>query len=193
MPADRNDLAQRLAAVTPADTSRGLSFNRVFLLLRERLGEEAARRCDPQGKGSRVDFFSYPVSDYLRVAWDAADLLEPALGSVEAVWDALGRVTVNGFLSSALGKTLFALAGRDPRRIVAAGPSGYRSAVSYGERSLTWLGEKRARISFRRDFMVPTYHRAVMLAALEASEARNPKVEIRVLGLLDSDFELSWE
>jgi uncharacterized protein (TIGR02265 family) len=193
MPVDREELKQRLAATTDADRSRGLSFNRLFLLVRERLGDEAARRCDPQGKASRVDFFSYPVADYLRIAWDAADLLEPKLGGVEAVWAALGRLTVTGFLSSALGKTLFALAGRDPRRVVSAGPSGYKSAVSYGERKLEWLAERHARIAFRRDFMVPAYHRAVMLTALEATEARSPRVEVRVLGLLDADYDITWE
>ncbi len=50
-----------------------------------------------------------------------------------------------------------------------------------------------ARMVFRRDFMVPAFHRAVMLAALEASDARNPRVEARALSLLDSEYELAWE
>lgn len=193
MPADRDELRRRIAATTKADVSRGLSFNRLFMLVRERLGDEAVRGCDPERKGSRVDFFSYPVAEYLRIAWDAADLLEPKLGSIDAVWNELGRVTVRGFLSSAIGKTLFALTGKDPRRIVSAGPSGYRSAVSYGERKVEWLGEKHARMTFRRDFMVAAYHRAVIATALEASDARNARVEARVLSLLDSDYDIVWE
>jgi uncharacterized protein (TIGR02265 family) len=193
MPADRRDLDARLAATTDADTSRGLNFNRVFDLVREVAGPDAARACDPQRKGSRVDFFSYPVADYLRVAWDAADHLERSFGSVDAVWEELGRRTVNGFLSSALGRTIHALAGRDPRRFVSAGPPGYRSAVSYGERTVEWLGERRARLVFRRDFMVPAFHRAVMLAALEASDAKSPRVEARATGLLDSEYDLTWD
>jgi uncharacterized protein (TIGR02265 family) len=142
---------------------------------------------------ARVDFFSYPVEDYLRVAWEAADRLEARLGSVDAVWGELGRRTVTGFLASALGRTIYALAGRDPRRFVAAGPAGYRSAVSYGERTVEWLGERRARLVFKRDFMVPAFHRAVMLAALEASDAKRPRVEARATSLLDSEYDLSWE
>lgn len=193
MPADRKDLALRVAAATEADTSRGLNFTRLFDLVRDHLGDEAARACDPLRKGSRVDFFSYPVADYLRIAWDAADRLEGKLGSVDAVFEELGRRTVTGFLSSALGRTIYALAGRDPRRFVAAGPAGYRSAVSYGERSVEWTGERSARMRFKRDFMVPAFHRAVMIAALEAAEARNPRVAGRATGLLDSEYELSWE
>jgi uncharacterized protein (TIGR02265 family) len=193
MPVDRTDFERRIAACGDADTTRGLNFNRLFDLVRDHMGDEAARLCDPQGKGSRTDFFSYPVAEYLRAAWNAADTLEPRLGSVDAVWTELGRRTVTGFLSSVLGRTIFAIAGRDPRRIVSAGPAGYRSAVSYGERTVEWLGEKAARMTFRRDFMVPAFHRAVMLSALEASDARNPRVEGRALGLLDSEYDLSWQ
>jgi uncharacterized protein (TIGR02265 family) len=193
MPVDRHDFERRIAECRDSDTTRGLNFNRLFDLVRDHLGDEAARLCDPQGKGSRTDFFSYPVAEYLKAAWNAADRLEPRLGSVEAVWTELGRRTVTGFLSSVLGRTIFAMSGRDPRRIVSAGPAGYRSAVSYGERTIEWRGDKRARMVFRRDFMVPAFHSAVMLAALEASDAENPRVEARALGLLDSEYELSWD
>ena len=193
MPADRNDLARRLAECKDSDTSRGLNFNRLFDLVREHLGDEAARACDPHGKGSRIDFFSYPVSEYLQIAWYAADRLEPKLGSVDAVFRELGRRTVAGFLSSALGRTIFALAGRDPRRFVAAGPAGYRSAVSYGERTVEWKGPKAARMIFKRDFMPPVFHQAVLEEGLAASEARNPKVEGRAVGLLDSEYDIRWE
>jgi uncharacterized protein (TIGR02265 family) len=193
MPADRKDLERRLALCKDSDTSRGLNFNRLFDLVRDHAGDEAARACDPLGKASRTDFFSYPVSEYLKVAWNAADRLEGRLGSVDGVWTELGRRTVTGFLASTLGRTIFAIAGRDPRRIVSAGPAGYRSAVSYGERTVEWTGERSARMLFRGDFMVPAFHRAVMQAALEASDARNPCVEGRALGLLDSQYELRWE
>jgi uncharacterized protein (TIGR02265 family) len=193
MPADRKDLELRLAHCTDSDTSRGLNFNRLFDLVRDHAGDEVARWCDPQGKASRTDFFSYPVSEYLKVAWNAADRLEARLGSVDAVWSELGRRTVRGFLASTLGRTIFAIAGRDPRRIVSAGPAGYRSAVSYGERSVEWKGERAARMVFRRDFMVPAFHSAVMLAALEATDAANPRVTGRARGLLDSEYDLSWE
>jgi uncharacterized protein (TIGR02265 family) len=193
MPADRSDLALRLAECKDSDTTRGLNFNRLFDLVRDELGAEAARACDPQGKGSRTDFFSYPVAEYLRIAWFAAERLEAKLGGVDAVWHELGRRTVTGFLGSTLGRTIFALAGRDPRRFVAAGPAGYRSAVSYGERTVEWRGERWARMVFKRDFMPPTFHRGVILAGLAASEARNPTVEARALGLLDSEYEIRWE
>ena len=193
MPADRKDLERRIEAATDTDTSRGLNFNRLFDLVRDHLGDEAARAVDPQRKGSRIDFFSYPVAEYLRIAWDAADRLEPKLAGVDGVWTELGRRTVSGFLASVLGRTIFAMAGKDARRIVSAGPSGYRSAVSYGQRTVEWRGEKQAMMTFKRDFMVPAFHRAVILTALQASDARNPRVEARAVALLDSEYEIRWE
>ncbi len=182
-----------MAAATEADTSRGLSFNQLFNLVREYLGDDAARSCDPQRKGTRIDFFSYPIAEYLRIAWDVADLLEKRLGGIDAVFSRLGRRTVEAFLGSVLGKTIFAMAGKDPRRLVAAGPSGYRAATSYGVRTVDWLGDKHARLTFRREFMVPAYHRAVILTALGMTEARNPRVGIRVLSLLECEYDVSWE
>ncbi len=193
MPADRRDLERRLAATTDADTSRGLNFNRLFDLVREHLGDDAAKACDPQRKGSRTDFFSYPVAEYLRIAWDAADRLEPRLGSVDAVFEELGRRTVAGFLGSVLGRTIFALAGRDPRRFISAGPAGYRASVSYGERSVEWLGERHARMTFKRDFMPALFHRAVILAGLGASDAKSPRVGAKATGFLDSEYDVSWD
>lgn len=192
MPADPTDLARRTGAATDADTSRGLNFNTLFHLAEEHLGKGAARDLDPQKKGSRIDFFSYPVAEYLRIAWAAADRLEPKLGGVDEVWRELGRRTVTNFLASTIGKTVFALAGKDPRRVVSAGPAGYRTATSYGERKVEWLGDRHARMTFKRDFMPAVFHAAVIENALRATEAVEPKVVPRQVGVLDSEYDVSW-
>jgi uncharacterized protein (TIGR02265 family) len=193
MPTDPHDLARRVAACTDSDTTRGLNFNTLFAMVRAELGREAAVALDPERKGSRVDFFAYPVSGYLRVAFAAVDRLEHQLGGVDAVWDHLGRRTVTGFLDSVVGKTMFALAGRDPRRVLSAGPSGYRAAVSYGQRRMEWLGPMQGVMRFERDFMPPVFHRGVILAALEATDAKSPTVEARAVGELCSEYRIRWQ
>ncbi len=193
MPVDRIDLAKRIAAATPSDTSRGLNFNTVFTLVTDLLGEGQAKKLDPQGKGGRVDFFSYPIADYLTITWDAADRLEDRLGSVEAVFQELGRRTITGFLSSMLGKTIFAMAGRDPRRVISSGPAGYRSAVSYGERKVEFQGDRSARMTFERDFMPAAFHSLVIETALKSTEARNVRVVGRDTGFLKSEYRIDWE
>ena len=49
--------------------------------------------------------------------------------------------------------------------------------MSYGERAVEFTGAKSARYTFKRDFMPDSFHRGVIVAALEATEARNPRVE----------------
>ncbi len=193
MPADRQDLAARVAAATPADTSRGLNYSSVFRLLRDHLGEDAARECDPLGKGSRVDFFKYPIGEYLALAWNAVDRLEATAGGSEAAFELLGRRTIEDHLDSVLGRTLYAIAGRDPHRMVTNLPSGYRATVSYGQRTVEWLDERRARVVFRRDFMPAAFHVGVMRGGIAGMGARAPRVVGRQVGSLDAEFEVSWE
>jgi uncharacterized protein (TIGR02265 family) len=193
MPADRHDLARRIAAATPADTSRGLNHNTVFELVEDVAGESEARKLDPQGKGRRVDFFSYPIVEYLATTWDAADLLEGRLGSTDEFFHELGRRTIQGFLASLLGKTVFSMSGKDPRRVIASGPAGYRSAVSYGERRVEFPGERSARMTFERDFMPAAFHSRVIRTALEATDARNIRVTGRDTGFLVSVYDIAWD
>lgn len=193
MPVDRSDLKQRLAAATATDTSRGLNYTTLFALVRDHLGDAAARQVDVLGKGARVDFFSYPIGEYLETTWNAVDLLEPVYGSADAVLTELGRRTITGFLASMIGKTVFAVGGKDPRRMLASVGSGYRTAVSYGERAAEFPAERKAQLTFRRDFMPPVFHQAVILTGLQAGDARRPRVTGRAITLLDSDYEVEWE
>lgn len=193
MPADPDDLARRLAAATPADTLRGLNFNAVFAVVRDALGPDTARAIDPAGKGARIDFVSYPAEEYLRIAFAAVERLEPRFGGAEAAWHEIGARSVGRFFDSTLGRTVLAIAGRDPLRFVSAAPGWYRAGVSYGERSVRYAGERRLVAEFRRDFIPPPFHRAVILTGLEAAGARGVSVDATPVGLLDTDFAVSWE
>ena len=193
MGTDRSTLARLKAAATPQDTSRGLNYTTLFEFARAELGPNAPREVDPTGKGTRVDFFSYPITEYLDAAWNVGERLAPKYGSLDAVFFELGKRTVDGFLASVLGKTIFAMAGKDPRRIVASGPGAFKSAVSYGERTVEFTGEKAARYTFKRDFMPNSFHRGVILAALEVTEAKNPKAVAREVDFMHTIYEISWE
>jgi uncharacterized protein (TIGR02265 family) len=193
MPADRQDLAARLAAATPEDTVRGLVFNGAFSVLREHGGDEAARQCDPAGTGSRTDFFSYPVTDYLDVAWNAADRLESRVGSVDAGFYKIGHRALANVLSSMLGRTLLTIAGGDIQRLLSQAPSGYKATVSYGERTVDWPGPRHAHMLFRRDFLVPPFHCGVIAAAVEMMGGRNVKATARQTGFLEAEYDISWE
>jgi uncharacterized protein (TIGR02265 family) len=192
MPVDQRDLQARIAATTPQDTVRGLIFNALFDAVEEHAGKAAALDCDPTGKGRRTDFFNFPVADFLRAIGPAVDLLEPKLGSTERAFFEFGYRAVANVFGSALGATILVLAQKDPRSLLAQAPTAYRGTVSYGERRIEWTGERRARLTFSHDFLVPAYHCGVLTAAMEAVEAKAPRVTGSQVALLEAVYEVSW-
>ncbi len=134
-------LEELLTLVTPVDTCRGMFFNGLLEAVRALGGEEARARCfAAAGEKKFVDFFSYPVADFMKALFTAADLLGPRLGGRDAVMRQLGRRATEDFLHSTVGRTMMALAGTDPHRLLASFPSSYRASLSYGERSVEKLG-----------------------------------------------------
>lgn len=191
MPADRKDLAARLAAATPADTVRGVMFNAMFDVIRERGSDALARQVDPDGSAKRTDFFSYPVASYLQVAWDASDALSGV--AFDELLHAFGHRGCAGVLGSRLGKTLIAFSNASFEGLLRQTANAYRGAVSYGERSVEWVAPRHAKITFRRDFLVPPFHCGVFAAGAAAIGAPNAQVTGTQTGFLEALYEVRWE
>ena len=186
-------LEQLLALASPTDTCRGLFFNGVLDAARALGGEELRAMCfRAVGERKFVDFFSYPVTDFLRAVFLASETLGPTLGGVESVMHQLGRRGTGDFLCSTVGKTMLALAGTDPYRLLSTVPSGCRASLSYGERSVERLGERHARLMARRDFLPLSYNEGLLTAALEQSSAREIRVQGHRRAPLDVDYEVRW-
>lgn len=193
MPTDRKDLATRIAAATPQDTARGLTFNALFDTIEEHLGREVALALDPAKKAHRTEFFSYPVAEFLRIAYDGADRLERKLGSTDAAFRAYGYRTTSNVFSSQVGATMIALGGRSGLRgLLAQAMTGYRAMVSYGERKLEWVGERHARFTFEKDFLVPAYHTGVFLASGDAVGAKIQRVDAQATGTFSAIYDVVW-
>jgi uncharacterized protein (TIGR02265 family) len=168
-------------------------FNGLLEAVRALGGEEARAKCfAASGEKRFVDFFSYPVADFIKALFTAADLLGPRLGGRDAVMRQLGRRATEDFLHSTVGRTMMALAGTDPHRLLASFPSAYRASISYGDRSVEKLGERQARLKARRDFLPVAYNEGVLTAALEQSTARDLVVQGRRVALLDVDYDIGW-
>jgi uncharacterized protein (TIGR02265 family) len=188
------DLEARLALATKDDTARGLFFNGVVGAVRVMGGDSAVERClAASGEKKFIDFFNYPVAAFLRLSFSAAQLMGPKFGGFDGALRRMGVVATQDFLSSAAGKTLLLLAADSPKRLVGNLHAGYRAAVSYGERGVTWTGDKTGLFFMKRDFMPPPYHEGTLQAAIEAVGGKQVQVLGRQTGPLDTEYTLSWE
>lgn len=187
------ELEHLLTLATPVDTCRGMFFNGLFDAVRTLGGEEVRARCYVAAGAKRfVDFFSYPVADLLKAIFTAADLLGPKHGGREAVMYLLGRRATEDFHQSTVGKTMLALAGKEPQRMLNTFPSAFRAALSYGNRTVEHLGDKQARMLARRDFLPLAFNEGVITFAMEQSSARQIVVRGHQLAPLDVDYDIRW-
>jgi uncharacterized protein (TIGR02265 family) len=187
-------LERNLALAKPEDTARGMFFNGAVEAVRVLANEEVAHRCRmASGERKHIDFFSYPVTSFLKMCLAVTNEVGPRLGGCEKVLRRIGEQSTQDFLSSMAGKTAILLAGGNVKRLLGQLPSSYRAAVSYGERAVLWTGERSGRFIIHHDFMPPAYHEGVLLGVMEAAGVRPVLARGRMTGSLDSEYELSWE
>ncbi len=192
---DADDLDQRVALANPSDTCKGMFCNGLFHAAQRAKGADGAETMKLAAKGQKfVDFFNYPIAEFLPLAWTAAELVGGGAGPValETGIRSLGRQATDDFLATAVGKTLLMLAGSDPRRMMNSLGAGYKTAVSYGTRSVNWLTPKHCVFAMRRDFMPHPYHEGVLLQVLTAIGGKQVQVKGQRVGLLDTDYDISW-
>ncbi|AGC49273.1 hypothetical protein MYSTI_08007 [Myxococcus stipitatus DSM 14675] len=188
------ELEERVSLATREDTARGLFFNGALGAVKVLGGDSAMQRCiEAAGEKKYVDFFNYPVASFLKLAFTAAQVMGPQLGGFDSALRRMGVQATTDFLSSAAGKTLLLLASNNPKRMVGNLHSGYRAAVSYGERGVKWTGDTSGVFTMKRDFMTPAYHEGVLQAVIEAVGGKQVQVQGRKTGPLDSEYSLSWQ
>ena len=192
---DGDDLAQRVALAAAADTCKGMFCNGLFHAVQRARGAGGLEQLQHAAAGKKfVDFFNYPIAEFLPMAWVAAELVGGGSTplALESGIRSLGRQATDDFLGTAVGKTLLMLAGSDPRRLMNSLASGYKTAVSYGTRSITWKAPTHGIFAMRRDFMPHPYHEGVLLQVISAIGGKNVQVKGLRVGLLDTDYEFSW-
>lgn len=189
-----DDLELRLEQAVPADTCKGMFFNGLFQATERAGGASAVDDLKRAAQGQKfVDFFNYPIADFLPLALHVSALLGGGMTPLplETGVRSLGRQSSEDFLATAVGKTLMMLSG-DPRRLMISAATGYKTAVSYGTRSVVWKGPTQCVFSMRRDFMPHPYHEGLLTHMLTAVGAKAAQVKGVRLALLDTDYEISW-
>lgn len=188
------DFEARRFHATPADTAKGMFFNGVLDAVTKLVDADARAMClAASGERKFVDFFNYPIATFLPLAFTAAELLAPKVGGHDEAFRKLGAQATWDFLGSGVGKTLLMLAGMDPDRLVAAVPSAFKTAVSYGERVTEFKGPGHAVVTMKRDFMPFPYHEGVLGAAVRATGGEEVTVQGRALGAMDAEYTIHWK
>ena len=176
----------------PRITARGMFFNGLLDAVRSLAGEESRKKVlAAAGDRKFVDFRSYPVADLLKAIFTATELLAPKLGGKDAVLRRLGRRATEDFLHSTVGKTMVALTGTEPQRLIANFPNACRASLSYGERTVETLGAKHLRLLARRDFLPMLYIEGILTAVVEQAQVQGLVVRGYRLSPLDVDYDIS--
>ncbi len=188
-------LRHRMAMAGPSDMTRGIFFNGALEVARALGGSEAADRClQHLGESRFIDYFNYPVQDLLRMSLEMIRLVGAGTGGCAGVLRRMGMQAARDFLASGPGKTMVMLTGNNPRRLLSQLPTSYHTAVTYGERRVIWSTQDRLGIFMvQRDFMPPAYTKGLLQGMLEMAGARGVHVSGRPTGMLDSEYEVSWE
>jgi uncharacterized protein (TIGR02265 family) len=152
------------------------------------------RRClEVGGEEKFIDFFNYPVISYLRMVSAVVLPLAARHGNVEESLRLLGRQAVADLQGSAAGRALRMMNTGDLRGLLDVLRMVYRIAGNPGEHVLVWTGPASTRLTLRRVFMPYPFNEGLLRAVLELGNIRTVKVLGRQVGLLDGEFELSWE
>ncbi len=188
------DLEQRLAQATPDKMCRGMFLKGILQVVRS-LGDEAAlQRCITAGGEARLtDFFNYPAASQVRMVFAAADVLGARNGGIEEGLRLLGRQATSDFLNSLAGKTMLALTGKNPTKMLNSLPTAFRASNNYGQHSVEWTGPSSGRFVLKGDLMPEPYNSGIVEAVLMIADLRQPRVVGRQVALLDCECVFSWE
>ncbi|MBU8897281.1 TIGR02265 family protein [Corallococcus sp. H22C18031201] len=189
------DLSQRLAAVSDSDTTRGMFFLGVLDAVRFLGGESAVTGCLAQA-GEQRDFVpmqTYPIGRFLKLAYVAGHQLAAQFGGFEDAMRRIGTQATLDFLNSMFAREFVAQAGGDPKKLLDLLHSGYRTALSFGERSVEWTGPRSGRVLMKRSIMPIPYNEGVLRGALEMVGARDVQVTGRVISLDEAVYDTSWD
>jgi uncharacterized protein (TIGR02265 family) len=188
-------LRHRMAMASPTDTARGIFFNGALEVARALGGSETADRCQHvMGEKRFIDFFNYPVVDLLHMSLEMIRLVGLRAGGPAGVLRRMGAQAARDFLASGPGKTMLLLTDKNPRRVISQFPASYRTVVSFGERRVAWSAQERTGLFLsQRDFLPPAYIKGLLQGVLEGAGAKGVNVSGRPTGMLDSEYDVSWE
>lgn len=192
---EAEQLRRRGEVMTDALTTRGLFLSSALECLRRLQGEDAVRAAvsDARIGDSRFAMRKYPLKMFNDLRSVIGERIAPTVGSLEEGIARIGAFAVEMSFESLPGRTMMALAGRDPHRLSSAAPKGYALAFDDGaQRSYEKLGETEGVFRFRNCLLGPCHQVGVFRTALKAACGVDVRVRIDQPSLADYDVHISW-
>jgi uncharacterized protein (TIGR02265 family) len=188
------ELERRRGLTTPKDTARGLFFNGTLSAIEALGNADLVKRClGATGQLRFVDFFSYPISQYMQLVGCALAELAEHYGSSEEALRQLGVRATLAYVGTTAGRALLLVSGGTPKQMVSALPSAYKVSTSFANHRLEWTSHQSGRLIAQREFMPHPFHEGVLLAMLETAGAQGVQVRGRHLAALEVECTFSWE
>jgi uncharacterized protein (TIGR02265 family) len=178
------DFEARLAAVPAEATVRGMFLQ----LLQESLPGDAASAARAR---RYLSFKNYPMRDYVELLALGCTKLARGLGQGECV-RRLGRTVYPRYADTITGTAIFAVAGRDFRRVLELCPAAYRVSTPTAEVSILNVEDGRARVALRGMWNLPDLHQiGIFEGAMDVCGVIG-KITVERYSLCDVDFEVRW-
>jgi uncharacterized protein (TIGR02265 family) len=183
-------------AACPADaTTRGIFFESVQTVVRTELGriDDALYAGLETRRWSWVQFKTYPLRDFLRLAHNAGRLAFPRLAQGEAL-RRIGWQCFPTFGATMAGRIALYAFGQEAADLVSSLPKSYALALPGSRVAVHRLGTNHARVELRDVYsFAETYHAGVIEGASRArGETRMQVLVARGSRSCDVDFDLQW-
>lgn len=187
------ELRGLLSSLPEKAAVRGMLFNAVLEVVRQRGGEAALQQCLARlGEKLFLDFFSYPSSKYLEVLYAAARLGGGAPEDFETALRHLGQQAAENFLVSAAGRTLLVLVQGDPHRLLNRLPWAIQVGVSGVEVTVKRTGPWSGVLTVQGDFSPRPFVEGGFLATFEAAKVKGIRVRSWQAEPGINEYEFSW-
>jgi uncharacterized protein (TIGR02265 family) len=167
-------------------------FNAALRVVRQLLGPSGETACRTElGLGRYIDIFNYPVREFLQII-GYLGAAPTATMSVEQAYQRVGTEAAEAFLTSATGRTLLMVVGKNVRRSLVSVPAAYGAMVTFGTRRVEFEGASTARVHFAADLLAGCYHAEILEGGCSAILGSPVRVAYRQLTAFASECEVTW-
>jgi uncharacterized protein (TIGR02265 family) len=186
------DLERYLGACPAAATTRGTFFQHVHDHVCQSLPSDPERLYAGVERRAWQPFGSYPLSDFMKFAHNAARLLYPNRPTSDGL-RRIGQLSFPSFAGTTVGRVVLFALGEGMDDLVKVAPTAYRLTLPLSVVSVRQVAERRYRYEMRSvHSFVDTYHYGVLEGAAIALKHELRITVRRHARLCDADFEVAW-